>query len=97
MIKVKQLPRRQRIRKALLLVSLLLFPITIYYFSPYIIVDGAAQGIINASFLVFGLMFISALFAGRLWCGWLCPAGSLQECGAAINKRAGSWRQAELD
>jgi ferredoxin-type protein NapH len=89
MVKVKQLPRRQRIRKAFLLVSLLLFPITIYYFSPYLIVDGAAQGIINGSFLVFGLMFVSALFVGRLWCGWLCPAGALQDCGAAINNGRG--------
>jgi polyferredoxin len=87
MVKVKQAPRRQRIRKAVLLVSLLLFPITIYYFSPYLIIDGAAQGIMNASFIVFVLMFIAALFTGPLWCGWLCPAGGLQGCGAAINNK----------
>ncbi len=65
MAKIEQLPRRQRIRKALLFVSLLLFPITLYYMSPYLIVASAAEGIVNASIIVFGLMFFFALFAGR--------------------------------
>ena len=82
MTRIKQLPRRQRVRKALLFVSLLLFPVTLYYFSPVIIVESAAQGIVNASFIVFGLMFIAALFVGRLWRGWACPAGGLQEFGS---------------
>ena len=37
MTKVKQLPIRQRTRKALLFVSLLLFPLALYYFSPVLI------------------------------------------------------------
>ena len=88
MEKVKQLPRRQRIRRALLFISLLLFPVTLYYFSPVIIMESASQGIINSSFIVFGLMFVAALFVGRLWCGWLCPAGALQEFGSPINDKA---------
>ena len=87
MAKVKQLPTRQRIRKALVFVSFLLLPITLYYFSPYIIVDSASQGIINLSFIVFGLMFLSALFVGRLWCGWVCPAGGVQELCAPVNDK----------
>jgi ferredoxin-type protein NapH len=86
MAKVKQLPRRQRVRKAVLFVSLLLLPITLYYMSPYLIVASAAEGVINASFILFGLLFLSALFAGRFWCGWLCPAGAMQEFGAAVNR-----------
>jgi ferredoxin-type protein NapH len=35
----------------------------------------AAKGIVNGSFISFTLMFLSALFLGRLWCGWACPAG----------------------
>jgi polyferredoxin len=65
----------------------LLFPITLYYFSPALIIQGAAEGIITGSFIVFGLMFLSALFVGRLWCGWACPAGGLQECSADINNK----------
>jgi polyferredoxin len=87
MVKVKQLPTRQRIRKALLFVSLLLFPVTLYYFSPVMILESASQGIVNASFIVFGLMLVAALFVGRLWCGWACPAGGLQEFGSPINDR----------
>ncbi len=70
-----------------LFVSLLLFPVTLYYFSPALILQGASEGIINASFIVFALMFLSALFVGRLWCGWACPAGALQECGQPINNK----------
>ena len=87
MIKVRQLPRRQRIRQALLLCSLLLFPVTLYYFSPALILQGAAGGVINGSAIVFGLMFLASLFVGRLWCGWACPAGALQEAGMPINNK----------
>lgn len=87
MAKVKQLPERQRYRKALLFVSLLLFPVTLYYFSPVIIMESASQGIVNASFIVFGLMFVSSLFVGRLWCSWACPAGALQEFSSPINNK----------
>ena len=86
-VKIVQLPARQRIRRALLLVSLLLFPVTIYYFSPYLIVMGASEGIVNGSMIVFGLMFLSALFVGRLWCGWACPAGALQAVAMPVNNR----------
>jgi ferredoxin-type protein NapH len=85
--KIKQLPTRQRIRKALLFVSLLVFPITLYYFSPAIIMQGASEGVVNGSFIVFGLMFVASLFVGRLWCGWVCPAGALQEFGQPINNK----------
>jgi len=78
---------RQRVRKALIIVSLLLFPITMNYFSPYVILDGASQGIVNGSFILFGLMFISALFVGRLWCGWGCPAAGFGEICFAINDK----------
>lgn len=87
MAKVKQLPRRQRFRRALLLISFLFIPLTLYYFSPALIIQGASEGIITGSFIVFGLMFLSALFVGRLWCGWLCSAGGLQACATPINNK----------
>ena len=71
-------PTRQKIRKALIIFSFLLFPITINYFSPYVIIDGASRGVVNGSFISFSLMFLSALFVGRLWCGWGCPAGGVR-------------------
>ena len=50
---------RQNIRKLLLIISLLLFPITIWYMSPYLIIQGAMEGIITGSFVVFTCMLFS--------------------------------------
>jgi polyferredoxin len=87
-----KLATRQRIRRALIVLSLLLFPITINYLSPYVIMDGAAQGIVNGSLIVFVLQFLSALFVGRLWCGWACPAAGLGEvCFAIQSKPVRPW------
>jgi ferredoxin-type protein NapH len=80
-------PKRQSTRRALLLVALLLFPITMNFLSPYVIIDGAFQGIVTGSFVVFGFMFAAALFVGRLWCAWLCPAAGLAEACFMINDR----------
>lgn len=84
---MRQVETRQRVRLAILIISLLLFPITMNYLSPYVILYGASQGIINGSFFVFGLLFISSLFFGRMWCSWICPAGGLGEvCRLANDK-----------
>lgn len=79
--------KRQQVRKLLCIIALLLFPITIYYFSPYLIIQGALEGIISGSFITFSLMLIGALFFGRFFCGYLCPAGGLQECAMMINTK----------
>lgn len=76
---------RQRIRKTALLISLLLFPVTMWYFSPYIIINAAMEHVINGSFIVFIAMLVFSVFFGRVWCGYLCPAGGLQECALRIN------------
>jgi len=85
-----QLALRQRVRKALIIVSMLLFPVLMNYLSPYVIIDGAMQGIVNGSSIVFGLLFLSALFVGRLWCGWVCPAAGLGEVCVPINSKPAS-------
>jgi len=79
---------RQSIRRAILLISLITFPITFYYLSPYIIIDGATQGIIVGSFIYFGLLFLFSLFFGRAVCGWICPAAGMQEWSSAVNNRS---------
>ncbi|MDE6625243.1 MAG: 4Fe-4S binding protein [Lachnospiraceae bacterium] len=78
---------RQRIRKLLLITSLLLFPITLYYFSPALIINAGVKGIINGSFIVFTLMFVLSIPLGRLFCSHFCPAGGLQECAFAVNEK----------
>lgn len=87
--------KRQQIRRALLIASLALFPLTLNYFSPYLIVESSALGIANGSLIVFAGMFAGSLVVGRLWCGWLCPAAGLQEALApATTKRVG--RRADI-
>lgn len=74
-----QQPARQLLGRGSLLGSFILFPITIFYFSPVRIIMAAAQGKLAGSAVVFGWQFISALFFGRAFCGWLCPARGLEE------------------
>jgi ferredoxin-type protein NapH len=84
---LRQLPMRQRIRRALVIVAFLSFPITMNFLSPYVISDGASSGLVNGSLVMFGLFFIASLFIGRLWCGWVCPGGGMQEMVEPINNR----------
>lgn len=79
--------KRQKLRKLLLIASLLLFPITLYYFSPALIINAGLNGIINGSFIVFVSMFLMSIPFGRLFCSYFCPAGGLQECAFAINEK----------
>jgi len=78
---------RQRLISAVILFTFLLFPVVINFLSPYIIIDGAFQGIITGSFILFVLLFISSLFLGRLWYSWVCPAAELQEAFFAANNK----------
>lgn len=72
-------PKRQRVRIGILLASFALFPVTIFYFSPYLIVWGAFQGVVAGSAMTFTLQLLCAVFLRRAFCGWACPAGAFQE------------------
>ena len=79
--------RRQRARRFALLVSFLLFPIIIFYFSPVLVIEGALSGAVVGSTLAFAAQFLMAIVLRRAWCGWACPAGALQELEAeAVGK-----------
>lgn len=86
-IPVSRMHRRQNVRRALLLVSFLLFPVTFYYLSPYLIIMGAGERTASGSMVVFGVMALTALVLGRLFCGWVCPAGGLGEALFAVQNR----------
>ena len=79
--------KRQKVRNGLMLFWFLLFPITIFYFSPVLIIQGAFNGILVGSAIVFIVQFISAIFFGRLFCGWVCPAGGLQDVCLTVNDK----------
>ncbi len=48
----RQLPMRQRIRKALVIIAFLTFPVTMNFLSPYVILDGAMNGVVNGSLII---------------------------------------------
>jgi ferredoxin-type protein NapH len=84
---------RQRIRLLLVYTALLLFPVTLNFFSPYVSIDGAMNGLVAGSVFVFAGLFVSGLFLGRAWCGWLCPMAGMAEIGAQINKKPANVRR----
>ena len=69
-----------RKRRLLLFMMLLLLPVTLNYFSPYLIIDGLANKVLAGAFFVWLSMFISSLFVGRAFCSYICPYGGLQMC-----------------
>lgn len=87
---------RQQIRKTLLAVGLLLFQIKLLhlFMSPVLPVIGASRGIVPASLLVYGLLFVISVFLGRAFCGWLCPGAAVQEVSSLVFRRhaQGGWR-----
>jgi ferredoxin-type protein NapH len=70
---------RQKLRKSLLLISFLALPVTLFYLSPILILMGAGEGVLTGSAIMFTFLFIVSIFAGRTWCGWICPQGALQD------------------
>jgi polyferredoxin len=79
---------RTKIRRILTLISLLLFPITLNFFSPYVSIDGAFNGIISGSVIVFILLFLSGLLFRRAWCSYVCPVAALSEYTEKINGKS---------
>jgi hypothetical protein len=84
---------RQNVRRALLFVSFLLFPVTFYYLSPYLIIMGAGERTASGSMVVFSVMTLTAIVLGRLFCGWVCPAGGLGEALFAVQNRKANNRR----
>lgn len=86
---------RQQIRWAIMLLSLMLFPVTMFYFSPYLSVMGIANGILAGSVIVFLVQLVAAMVLGRAFCGWLCPMAGLQEALFQCNPKikTGRWHR----
>ncbi|MBQ5311994.1 MAG: 4Fe-4S binding protein [Oscillospiraceae bacterium] len=82
--------KRPNIRKLMLIVSMLLFPVTLYYLSPVLIINGAFSHVANGSFFVFCGMLVLSVPFGRFFCGYLCPAGGIQECAYTVNDKVRS-------
>jgi len=79
---------KRKTRKILAWISFLLFPVTLNFFSPYVSVDGAMQGIVSGSLIVFGIMLVSGLVFGRAWCSYVCPWAAPSEYLSLVNAKA---------
>jgi ferredoxin-type protein NapH len=80
----------QKIRKPIVISIAILFHLLLIFhlfFSPVIIVMASYTGIINASFIVFALIFLLSLFFGRAYCSWFCPGCGVQEILSLFIKR----------
>jgi ferredoxin-type protein NapH len=84
--------RRQSWRRLMLVLTLLVFPVVLYYLSPFLAVEASSRGIVNGSLLVFLALFVASLFVGRGWCSWVCPGAGLQEFTARVVNRPPSPR-----
>lgn len=87
---------RQKIRKGILAYFALLFPLLFLFLSPFIIILSALSGVVNGSAVMFGLLFLFSLVGSRLFCGWLCPAGAIQDYISISNSRPwnSKWKNA---
>ncbi len=79
--------RRQNIRKGISAASMFLFPVSAFYFSPYLFIRGAEKGIIVGSAFTFSVFLITSLISGRAFCGWVCPAGAIQDVVSGFRDR----------
>jgi ferredoxin-type protein NapH len=79
--------KRQNVRRGILLVSFLLLPATFFYFSPFLVLQGASEGVIAGSAITFIVLFVGSFFVGRAFCGWVMPCGGMQEACFPANDR----------
>jgi hypothetical protein len=56
--------KRQNIRKAMMVVAVLSLPVTMFYLSPLLTVQGAARGIVTSSLLFVGLAAAASFVLG---------------------------------
>jgi len=79
--------RRQRVRRVILFGLFLALPITLNYYSPYLMTQGTAERVATFSLLLWAVAFVSSLVLGRSYCGWACPFNGLQQAAESVGVR----------
>lgn len=79
--------RRQRLRRLLIAIFFLALPITLNYYSPYLMITGTAERIATFSLVLWLFVFVTALVLGRSFCGWACPFNGLQQLWESVSVR----------
>ena len=79
--------RRQKVRRLILALLFLALPITLNYYSPYLMTTGTAERIATFSLVFWFAVFATALVLGRSFCGWACPFNGLQQLWESVGIR----------
>ena len=79
--------RRQKLRRTLIALFFLALPITLNYYSPYLMTSGTAERVATFSLVFWLAVFVTALVLGRSFCGWLCPFNGLQQLWESVGVR----------
>ena len=79
--------RRQRVRRFLIAAFFLALPITLNYYSPYLMTTGTAERVATFSLVFWLAVFATALVLGRSFCGWACPFNGLQQLWESVRVR----------
>ena len=79
--------RRQNLRRFLLAAFFLALPVTLNYYSPYLMLSGTAEGIASFSLVFWLVVFATSLVLGRSFCGWACPFNGLQQLWESVGTR----------
>lgn len=79
--------RRQKLRRLTLALLFLALPITLNYYSPYLMTTGTAERIATFSLALWLTIFATAFVLGRSFCGWACPFNGLQQLWESVNVR----------
>jgi polyferredoxin len=69
---------RQAVRRAIVVLVFLALPVTLNYYSPYLMTTGTAQRVATFSLFLWLAVLATAPFAGRAFCGWACPFNGAQ-------------------
>lgn len=78
---------RQKVRRALILAFFLALPVTLNYYSPYLMTSGTAEKVATFSLLLWSAVFATSLVVGRSFCGWACPFNGLQQAAESVGTR----------
>lgn len=76
---VRPMALRQRIRLTVLFIILITFPLTLNYFSVFLIIQASSEGVMAFSFFFWAAFATTSLLFGRAACGYICPLGAYQE------------------
>ncbi|TLM72662.1 MAG: 4Fe-4S binding protein [Actinobacteria bacterium] len=85
---------RQKIRRGIIITFFLLLPITLNYYSPYLMTQGSAERIASFSLVFWAAVFVTSLVLGRAFCGWLCPFNGLQTAWERVSDKPTKMRPA---